>query len=926
MEQKSCHRIIFKLHSKQLRESKWNLTLQISKAMIDYPECVVSLNSSQALRFIDEINGENDITEMVRQIQNKIKFEKKKPRSRETKAIISKLYEEMYNLQFQKDYCCVVMDKVKDYDRANKGFIVNGIKYRRLLGTNGGIKNSTIVYVNEKIYPQLKEKLDCGRKTDVPLVPAKLEAYQALMCSASIPIPEPKGVIVVKDCITRFKEDVIMIDDSDSDEPHLEHVNNYEIEHNNSDGFGIMLPCYSKQINECLNSDGEHTVSGFNLRGAWTKGMVYTFDFLEFADKVSGKYLIKDVWGDTRDVRNAEMIITESMLKLWSCYDSWEDYYSKFKKYGYTFAAAKTTPDELENVRTTNYQFLQSYDLNDSEIEKLCKPTVDEISDVLGLDWRKSIIFLLGYGLDDENVLGENVSYIMKSIMADSRVIQDPYVRSKIWNMIKNRVNMAKHGKIQINANYAMIMGDPYALCQSMFDMEVTGLLKAGECYHKYWKDKGADEIVCFRAPMTCANNIKKLKLNKANSVSYWYQYINTAVVLNAWDSTCEAMNGCDFDGDTFMCTDDTVLLNNTRDLPTIICVQRKAEKKIVEESNIIEANKLAFNDDIGIVTNHITSMFDVQAWYEKDSDEYKVLDYRIMCGQLAQQNTIDRAKGIISKPMPEQWYSVRANKINDDDSDEIIKAKKFNLKVVADKKPYFMIYIYPELKSRLKKYINQNTENVIRRFGKYGIKSIDDLLNYKNKTPEMEKFAMYYKEFLPVSNNNCTVNKICRMIENKFNLPAEIRRDKCVFDYSILKSDEEYTISDYRNVKRIYKIYKCKLDDIHKKIREEKSGSYEKCMAKEQILKSAKIECSIACSNEKALCNILLDLCYGENAKKEFVWELCGETIFNNLLEKNGGKIEYPCLTDNVGEFTYCGKQFVMKEKVVNDETDYTE
>ena len=53
MEQKSCHRIIFKLHSKQLRESKWNLTLQISKAMIDYPECVVSLNSSQALRFID---------------------------------------------------------------------------------------------------------------------------------------------------------------------------------------------------------------------------------------------------------------------------------------------------------------------------------------------------------------------------------------------------------------------------------------------------------------------------------------------------------------------------------------------------------------------------------------------------------------------------------------------------------------------------------------------------------------------------------------------------------------------------------------------------------------------------------------------------------------------------------------------------------
>lgn len=94
--------------------------------------------------------------------------------------------------------------------------------------------------------------------------------------------------------------------------------------------------------------------------------------------------------------------------------------------------------------------------------------------------------------------------------------------------------------------------------------------------------------------------------------------------------------------GDTFMCTDNPILLRNTLNLPTIICVQRKAEKCIVNEDSIVKANKLAFNDDIGIVTNHVTSMFEVQAELNPNTPEYKTLEYRIMCGQLYQQNTID--------------------------------------------------------------------------------------------------------------------------------------------------------------------------------------------------------------------------------------------------------------------------------------------
>lgn len=642
MELKSCLRLIYKLHSKQLKKANWNLDLPLDVAVREHPESVVSLSSSQLMRFIDELNGIMDIDGKVKSIQTKIKHEKKKPKSRETKVMIKALYHSLYDLQFQKDYICVIMDSDKDYDRANQGFTVNGIKFRRFLGTNGGIKNSTIVYVNADLYPELKKRLDNGRKMDVPLVPAKLEAYQALVCSGSTPLPPPNGIIVVKDCVTHFKDSVILINDETDGEPVLTYEQDFEVEHDSSDGYGLMLPSYSRRVNEYLTGDGENVISGMNTRYAWTKGMVYTFDFVEFAERVAGTYEITDVWGKKRDIREAEVILTESMLKLWECYDSWEDFYDNCQNNHYQFSTPKTTPMELENVRNTNYQFLQSYQFTDEELQSLCQPTIDEITGVLGMDYRKTIAFLAGFGLYEDNAFDDNLDYCTRALMVDERMINDPFVRRKVWNMISKRIEMAKRGAIKVNANYAMISGDPYALAQSMFGLEVTGLLSAGEAYHKYWIDRGADEIACFRAPMTSMNNIRRLRLNKSADAAYWYQYITTASILNAFDTSCDAQNGADFDGDTNMCTDNSILVKNTLNSPTIMCVQRKAEKKVVTEEDIVKANKLAFNDDIGIVTNHVTSMFDVQAGFEPGSPEYNELSYRIMCGQLYQQNTID--------------------------------------------------------------------------------------------------------------------------------------------------------------------------------------------------------------------------------------------------------------------------------------------
>ena len=98
---------------------------------------------------------------------------------------------------------------------------------------------------------------------------------------------------------------------------------------------------------------------------------------------------------------------------------------------------------------------------------------------------------------------------------------------------------------------------------------------------------------------MTCHNNIRRMKLVNNDEVQHWYRYITTAIIYNAWDTACDAMNGADKDGDTNMDTDNPIIVRNTLNSPTIMCVQRKAEKKVHSEDDIIKANKLAFNDDI---------------------------------------------------------------------------------------------------------------------------------------------------------------------------------------------------------------------------------------------------------------------------------------------------------------------------------------
>ena len=866
---------------------------------------VISLADSQMLRWIDELNGIVDADAQAREIKGKIRKLRKDGGSG-AKGLIRKLYAELDDLQFKPDYMCLIIDREKDYYKACSGFSINGVRYKRLLGTNGGIKNSTIVFVSERLHDELARRVENGRDLNQPLVTAKLEAYKALTCSASVPVSMPSGILVVPDAETQFLSDIIYLTDETDGEPILEERKNEQITLDASDGYGLMSPELAARWSEELGLD--YTASAVNTRYSFTKGVAVTFDFHAFADQVAHRYFVQDAWGTLRDIRDVDLVLTTSMVKLWDSYKSCEDFLSKSIENGYTFAIAKTAPNELENERRTNYQFIQVAELSDDDVEALTSPTLNEIDDVLHSDWRKTVLFLRGCGITGNNVDRMPDDFI-KAIMIDHRILDDPFVQNSIYQLIRNRINEAKIGVLKVHGNYSIVCGDPYLLCQSIFGMEKTGLLKAGEIYSQYWADSGAEKLACFRAPMSVQNNVRLVRPVRSDEARYWYRYIQTATVLNNWDTATMALNGCDYDGDIVMLTDNTVLVNCNVQLPALMCAQRKAEKKISTEEDFIRSNIESFGNDIGQTTNWITSMYSVRAEYEPTSVEYKTLTYRIQCGQLYQQNAIDKAKGIICKPMPKTWHDRHAAAKIEGNEHELYR------RIVADKKPYFMRYIYPELMRKYNTYIKNTDRNARREFQL----SIDQLMSlpYGKLSDRQREFLKYYEMCLPVDMGNCVMNRICHKFESAFDGYVGRRNAHSSFDYRFMRGPEKYSRAMYNRIKVLYDEYNSRLISYSIMSSIERIDDDDILPSLDRITEEFQNACCRECPDEGVLCNIVLDLCYTRKATKQFAWEMCGEQIIRNLLRQNNNRISFPTL-DPDGEIAYSGQRFTLAEKEI--------
>lgn len=922
-------RYVLKINSLTLKNNNWNYNVSLEDAR--KREELIAVGSSQCLRFILDIKKYEFTEDDIKNTKKEIKRLKKSSNTEGNRKKIKKLYDKLDEMLFIPEYIGVVFNTKSDFDYACKnGFTINGKKYKRLVGTTGGVKNSTVQFCSDDIYDELVKRMENGWNSDTPIVPAKFEAYKSLSCSASTPLTLKPRILIVRDKSVNIKDNVIRVfDDGDPNGGYdVEYNVSYETERQFADGAGIVTPEFMERIaidlglykyDKCGNKVVDYIPSGINTRYAYEKGMLFTFDILKFAEEVAGTYMLEDVWGTMRDIRDYDVILTDNMMKLCAAYDSLEEYIDKCNENGYDFCVTKVAPKGLEPKRELNYQYLQSYNLSDIDIDELIKETVDNINGALGDDIRKAILYTRGIHVTERDIVNSDPDF-MKAIMIDDNAINDPFIKQQIYKMIYKKIDMAKLGRLQIDGNYAIACPDIYAFAQGIFGLEITGLLKFGEFYSGHWIKQGVYEVVAFRSPMTSHNNIRKFKYVRNDEIDKWFKYLDNVQVMNAWDTCHEALNGLDYDSDALVTTNNPVLLNKYRFEQTIVCEQSSAPKVKITESLLRKSNKLGFGNDVGVVTNRATAMYDILAGLEKGSLEYKEVQKRILISQNYQQNAIDSIKGISFKKTPKHWYDYKTNRINIDmetgeilDDDKTVEEKRFNLKIMANKKPYFFIYNYPALMSEYNSLMAENDTLSRVNFRK----PFEDLLISEDKSEEEMKFAEHSNRLSPIFNNPCTMNIICHKIENLFKDVKSKIGDSSKFDYNIYKSNKRYKKDLLESVSKIIKEYKSELKNVRKRVSSDNLNTEQvKQSLRQQVLQNL----SIACPNEETLTNIILDITYGKNVNKEMAWSLVGDGIIKNLLNKNNNIIKHIKLDDD-GDIEWNGYKFKEVDVAVEED-----
>lgn len=182
-----------------------------------------------------------------------------------------------------------------------------------------------------------------------------------------------------------------------------------------------------------------------------------------------------------------------------------------------------------------------------------------------------------------------------------------------------------------------------------------------------------------------------------------------------------------------------------------------------INHKNLVEGYIRGFGNRVGVYSNHATIIEAMKAMFQKPEQQPQrdELQKRKKLLREVVGAEIDSTKGL-AKPK-EPWEFTHFEKINDDDSD-IVKAEKYyRNSLVISKKPYFFRYLYPELNKRFKQY-----ENAYNEISKclFGMK-FKKLLLKENKTEQEKNLIRRYQRFCPVISSNCTMNNLCKRIEN---------------------------------------------------------------------------------------------------------------------------------------------------------------
>lgn len=733
--------------------------------------CLVSCGDNIAFNQARKIRNDNrnykEIFSNIQFLRNSLHRAKKEGRSKEAKIF----WQAILNTLFVKDFVIVEVKKKEEYKKISKsGFYVNGIRYVRFSASAGQIRHNCVLMVNAEIAEELTNRLMCdfnNRVKEFNL--AKLSAYFALSTSSILWVSTPR-VCVIKDFFTTLpnqKLDWITTDENGKKKVE-ERV--LDITMNSCDGQGLVSPEMAQKWSQEMNLG--YVASSYVVRSIFVKGNLVPFDFHAYA-KENGIEYIYDKWGHPYKVNEIDVLLSESQFKMHKYYSSWEDYseYIEMAQIGWGVSRYNRKFDDEWVL--ANYQIIQVLNINKDDTKNLVQPTIDWIKKVCSGDPLYAMLYSLGgfsedYQIEYNDVYTRAQSLAMKAVVKNPDFLKDTYVQRKIYRNLIRSITQAKIGKIWVRGNYSFMISDPIAQCRSALGLDPKGEIPGEYIYSNFWNKRyePKKDIVLCRSPLLDKHEVNHCKLYRSSEADKWYKWIESGIVFSVYDLATLRASDSDFDGDICLSSDNDILLKGSmKDVTNPISYDKKsAPVHKICHREFVKTDLRGFGTKVGTYSNYSTQLEAMLPLFQRPDQKRQRDEIELRKKLLREINgqEIDRIKGVEAKgPPKDEW--LRTQKVEKDDPEDVIKAKRYHNSLVINKKPYFFRYLYPELNTSYKIH-EKRYDEIAKCTYRTRLKK---LLTKENKTPEEKNFIRNYHQFSPVLNTNCTMNILCHMIED---------------------------------------------------------------------------------------------------------------------------------------------------------------
>lgn len=488
--------------------------------------CVISFGESQLMEWIYANRGIelSKLGEIAGELKTKIRQGDEKEQYKK----------ELHELLFVDEIVQVEIKSKKLFNKISKGFTLNGQPYTYLVSRG----KQTLTFIKQELYQKFAEKLNGGRNVNTPINASKLSAYKSLAMTDSKKVSAPNKVIVVPEQEVQFQAEYTW-------------VGEYDIEDRNeivsrvvNDGASVISPELGMRWSQELGKD--KMISAFQVRQMFTKGVQYVVDIQRYFQEQGITHIV-DAWGHEQSVQNVDCILNASQVKLWSAYDSCEDWLANAGKFGYGWRIGKYS--KKSSSHKSNYQQLITYeDLTDEDIRELIAPSISHINQVQK-SWSHQVLYLNGREMDEDFEIED--ATISTALMIEPRLAKDKFVRAKIMHNLRRTKKDMGTGSLLLEKEsyFRIILPDPLQLLEGMIGIENSkGCLKPYEVYCSAFET--GNEAIAFRSPMLVHENIAKVRFAEIDSkYKYLFEHLDdTVVVLDGNSLIVEQLCGCDFD------------------------------------------------------------------------------------------------------------------------------------------------------------------------------------------------------------------------------------------------------------------------------------------------------------------------------------------------------------------------------------------